>query len=118
MRLTVEQIIHEVSKYYDLDPAFVVSKCRKMEYIKAKHIAIYFSRKYLNYPYDFIGSFFRGNYQGRLDHATIMHAIKSVNDQMTTNRAYAFEIYELSAQIDNMFNLVMEEFYQENDFVR
>jgi len=77
------EIISTVARNLNVSPEQVISTRRKREYIKAKHIAMYFCRQFTDYSTEKIGEFFNGK-----DHSTIIHATKSVNNQKDIYKLY------------------------------
>ena len=88
--LEPEVIINTVASQLKLLPDQVKSIIRKKEWIKGKHIAMYCFRSYTKKSLAEIGLFFNGK-----DHATVLHATKSVNNQMRFYRTYRNEVKEI-----------------------
>ena len=118
MNLTVRTITNEVADYYNIPVDDIYCVRRKAENIKCKHIAIHFIKLFTTMSLAAIGNEFPGR-NGRLDHATILHAVKSVSDQYDTNRLYRDEINEIRDRLDMLIEddrIIEEEVYMENDF--
>jgi len=77
--LTYKEIIERVIDLEGFTPDQVRLKCRKRELVFARQIAMYFSRKLTKVSLARTGSYFNQN------HATVLHAIKTVNDLMDTD---------------------------------
>lgn len=82
-----------------------------------RHLAIYFIRENTNLSYREIGAYFNR------DHATVIHAIKSVNNQVETDRYYKDVFDEIKLFIKQeqvkeavINEVVQNEVIQENDF--
>jgi chromosomal replication initiator protein len=69
---------------------------RKRELIRAKHIAIYLTKLNTNLSCESIGEFY-----GNLDHASILHAVKSVKNQTEVYKHYRDEVEKLNLTIKN-----------------
>lgn len=118
MNLTPRTIIHEVASYYRVNENSIYSIRRHAELIKYKHIAIHFIYNYLTMSLNQIGREFPGK-NGHLDHATVLFAVKSVQNQIDSNKRYAMEINEIDRRIKLLIEDPKEEneeVYQENDF--
>ena len=118
MNLTVRTITNEVADYYNIPVDDIYCVRRKAENIKCKHIAIHFIKHFTKMSLAAIGNEFPGR-NGRLDHATILHAVKSVSNQYDTDRLYRDEINEIRQRLELLvedYRIVDEEVYQENDF--
>lgn len=91
MKLTPEGIIKTVADYFNITVNCLILKCRKIEYVKARHLAMYFIHKYfgltLERP-DGLTLVQIGNLFGDRDHATVCHARHSVINQFDTDRKY------------------------------
>ena len=132
MNLTVRTITTEVANYYKIDILVIYSVRRKSELVKYKHIAIYFINLYLGIKliseekrifseglsHRVIGKEFPGKgKKGCLDRCSIIHAVKSVQNQYDTNSAYRMEINEIHARLESLnVHKAEDETFQENDF--
>jgi len=79
--LSVEIIEEEVCRYFEIDPDLIQSKSKKQEISQARQIAMYLSRKYTDKSYSTIGQLI-----GKRDHATVLHACKTVGNLMETDK--------------------------------
>ena len=93
-KLTPEIIHGIVMNYYDLENDN--KKCRKRQFVKARQIAHYFSKKLINESLTKIG-FKIGN----KDHATVSYSCRVVNDMLDTDNRLRSEIYEIERIIKN-----------------
>jgi hypothetical protein len=106
MTITPEKIIDIVSDYYHVPVDKVLSISRKIEYVKARHVSMYFIRnKFKHLSLSAIGEFFIGKEKPK-DHASILHAIKKVNNYMDVDHFYktqikALDLYISKGVIDN-----------------
>jgi chromosomal replication initiator protein len=81
-------ILREVCAYFGTTPKKVKSKPRIMALILPRHIAIYLIRKYTIYTLTWIGSYFNRT------HATVMNAIKQINNDYDTNNQVVVKAIE------------------------
>ncbi len=88
--LEADVIINTVANYFKLPVENVICTKRKREFIKAKHIAMYYFKQFTDMTLYKIGTFFHDK-----DHATVLHAIKSVNNQKDVYLAYRNELNEV-----------------------
>lgn len=95
-----EVIINTVANYYHLPVDDVISRSRKIELIRAKHQAIYLIKDNTRLSLTRIGENFKGK-TGALDHATILHAVKSVNNQCDTDARYRDQFNEVKEQLES-----------------
>lgn len=75
--ITVEKIISEVGKIYNVDPDEMRSQRRTANISQARKVAIYVIQDVTGLPYEAIGQKFNGR-----DHSTVVYAIKSVKAEM------------------------------------
>ena len=116
--LTVHTITAEVASYYRVNVNEIYSIRRHGNLIKYKHIAIYFIRHYLNLSLADTGRVFPGK-KGYLDHATIINAVKSVQNQYESNKLYRKEIDEIRLRFEAMAEdqrADLEEVFMEPDY--
>jgi len=98
-------IINQVADYFNLPPENVICTERKKEYIKAKHIAMYAFRKFTDLSFRKIGYYFNNK-----DHATVLHAIRSVNDQAGIYKNYRNELDYIMHIIENRIDIEFEKY--------
>jgi hypothetical protein len=85
-----------VSDFYDVDMYEVYSTSRKREICEARQVAMYFVRKITSYPTRLIGEVI-----GNRDHATVLHAVKAVEDLIDTDKAFRIKMRELEDILKN-----------------
>jgi len=98
-------IINQVADYFNLLPENVICTKRKHEYIKAKHIAMYAFREFTDLSLREIGYNFNNK-----DHATVLHAIKSVNDQKDIYRNYRNDLEQIMYIIKNKVDFEFDKY--------
>ncbi len=93
-QISVELIEEEVCKYFDIEPEIIHSKSKKQEISQARQIAMYLSRKYTDKSYSNIGEMI-----GKRDHATVLHACKTVGNWIETDKKFKSTIQEIEQLI-------------------
>jgi len=91
-------IINTVADYFKLPLENVICINRKREFIKAKHIAMYCCRKFTDMSFNKISEWFNK------DHATIIYAIHSVENQDEIYKAYHNELNQILKKLNMMAN--------------
>lgn len=81
--LTVDFIYKTVCGYFGLPTDSAQSKTRKREVVQARQIAMYFSKQMTKTSLASIGAQIGGK-----NHATVLHACKTVNNLMDTDRQF------------------------------
>ncbi|MFW5916595.1 MAG: helix-turn-helix domain-containing protein [Bacteroidota bacterium] len=93
-----------VAEYMHMDLWHLKLRCRKREIVQARQIAMYFSKHRTKYSLFKIGSFFGGH-----DHATVLHACKTVNNLRDTDREYRKDVNAIQKEIQHIFSLSIHE---------
>ncbi len=94
--ITIENIQKTVCNYFDLPLDKLKSKSRKRETVQARQLAMYFSKMYTKSSLAVIG-----NKCGNKDHATVLHACKTVKNLVDTDKQFKKYVEE----IDKMINI-------------
>jgi len=89
-QITLEKIQDIVCKYFEIDMDLVHSKSRKREIVQARHVAMFLSKKYTSLSYAHIG-----NMIGKRDHATVLHAVKAIQDALDTNKSFQLTMKDI-----------------------
>lgn len=79
--LSISDIQEKVCDYYKLSVTEIQTKSRKRDVVQARQIAMYLARKYTKSSLTVIGEQI-----GNRDHATVLHAVKTVMDLCETDR--------------------------------
>lgn len=95
IRGDVPQIIEKViSKYYHIPIKTLQSKTLKRKDVQARQTEMYFARKYTKLSLAKIGQRF-----GLKDHGTVLHAIKTINNLIDTDKNVRKDINEITMKI-------------------
>ncbi len=81
--VTVDKIITEVGKIYNIDPDEMRSQRRTANISQARKVAIYVIQNVTDMPYEAIGKEFNGR-----DHSTVVYAMKSVKEEMERDSGF------------------------------
>lgn len=95
VNLSIEEIQRIVCDYYDIDEDRVRARTRKREVVRARQVAMHFSKEFTSHSLKTIGLHFGGR-----DHSTVIHANKTVADQMDTDPSFREEVEEIRHQLD------------------
>ncbi len=95
VNLTIEEIQRIVCEYMNIDGDRVRGKTRKREVVRARQIAMYFSKKFTQNSLKTIGLHFGGR-----DHSTVIHANNTVEDQMETDEQFHNTVEEIERKIE------------------
>ncbi len=88
--ITIDYIQQTVCKYFDIPLEKLKSKSRKRETVQVRQLAMYFSKLYTKSSLAVIG-----NKCGNKDHATVLHACKTVRNLLDTDKNFKKYVDEL-----------------------
>ena len=100
-KLTIEKCINEVCYYKDMPKSLLLAKTRKRPIVEARQIAMYFAKKYIRTTLEQIGKQIGGK-----DHATVIHACKTVNNLMETDKNFLFTVENIDKKICRKYKIV------------
>jgi len=92
--ITIDYIQKVVCDYFEMNVDILQSKTRKREIVQARQIAMFFSKNLTNSSLSTIGSQIGGK-----DHATVLHAYKTVNNLVETNKEFKSYIGDLEKKL-------------------
>ncbi len=92
--ISIDYIQKIVCEHFSLPLAVLQAKSRKREIVQARQIAMYFSKTLTNASLSTIGSQI-----GKKDHATVLHACKTVNNLMDTNKEFKSQVEEIDKKL-------------------
>lgn len=92
--VSIDYIQKVVCDYFDLPIELLKSKTRKREVVQARQIAMYFAKSLTKSSLATIGM-----HCGGKDHATVLHACRTVNNLMETDKRFKAYIEELEKKI-------------------
>jgi chromosomal replication initiator protein len=93
--ISIDYIQKTISDYFQLDLATLQSKTRKREIVQARQLAMYFSKKYTKTSLANIGSMI-----GNRDHATVLHACKTVENLSMTDKHFRKYVEDLTKKFN------------------
>jgi len=89
--VSIEYIQKIVSEYFQMDVSTLQSKTRKRHIVQARQLAMFFAKKYTKASLASIGSQI-----GHRDHATVLHACKTVDNLSFTDKQFRKYVEDLS----------------------
>ncbi len=94
--VTVERICQVVCAHFKLEPEQLNSQKRTREIALARQAAMYLCKKYTKMPLSAIGSAI-----GKKNHATVLHAVKTINNLLETDKDFRLQMEEIERKIRN-----------------
>lgn len=92
--ISIDYIHKVVCDYFGLPVDMIKSKTRKREVVQARQIAMFFAKSMTKSSLSAIGL-----HCGGKDHATVLHACRTVNNLMETDKKYKANVQELQKKI-------------------
>jgi chromosomal replication initiator protein len=92
--VSIDYIQKVVCNYFDVPVDSLQSKTRKREIVQARQVAMYFSKTLTKSSLATIGSQIGGK-----DHATVLHACKTVNNLVETDKQFKNQIEEIEKKL-------------------
>ena len=92
--ITIDYIQKIVCDYFNMPIDSLQSRTRKREIVQARQIAMYFSKTLTKSSLASIGSQI-----GHKDHATVLHACKTVNNLIDTDKQFRYDIEEIEKRL-------------------
>ncbi len=92
--ISIEYIQKTVSQYFEIPLEKLKSKSRKRETVQARQLAMYFSKMHTKASLAVIG-----NKCGNKDHATVLHACKTIKNLMDTDKRFKKYVEDIDSII-------------------
>ncbi|MBW7868693.1 MAG: chromosomal replication initiator protein DnaA [Brumimicrobium sp.] len=92
--ISIEYIQKVISDYFDIEIEVLKSKTRKREIVQARQIAMYFSKKMTKSSLANIGA-----HCGGKDHATVLHACRTVDNLAETDKQFKAYLVDLEKKL-------------------
>ncbi|MBP94278.1 chromosomal replication initiator protein [Bizionia echini] len=92
--VSIDYIQKIVSDYFQMDVDTLQSKTRKRHIVQARQLAMFFAKKYTKASLASIGSQI-----GKRDHATVLHACKTVDNLSSTDKQFKKYVDDLTKKL-------------------
>ncbi len=92
--VTIDDIIRIVCQHYGLELSAIHTKSRKREVVQARQIAMFLAKNYTDYSTAKIGSLI-----GNRDHATVLHAIKTIKELGEVDKSFRAEMGKIQTAL-------------------
>jgi len=92
--VSIDYIQKVVSKYFEMDVTTLQSKTRKRHIVQARQLAMYFAKKMTKASLASIGSQI-----GSRDHATVLHACKTVDNLTETDKQFRKYVDDITKKL-------------------
>ncbi len=95
--ISIDYIQKVVCDYFSMDIDILQSKSRKRNVVQARQIAMFFAKRFTKASLATIGTQI-----GKRDHATVLHACKTVGNLSETDRQFKSYVDELEKKLSSM----------------
>ncbi len=92
--ISIDYIQKVVCDYFDMPLEAINSKTRKREIVQARQLAMFFSKKHTKNSLATIGL-----HCGNKDHATVLHACRTVNNLVETDKQFRVYVEEINKKL-------------------
>jgi chromosomal replication initiator protein len=92
--VTIDYIQKVICEYFNIPVDSINSKTRKREIVQARQLSMYFSKKHTKSSLTSIGQ-----QCGNKDHATVLHACRTVNNLVETDKQFRLFVEDLDKKI-------------------
>ena len=94
--LTIDEILAQVCRHYNVEQRQVFSKSRKRDLVQVRQVSMFLAQKYTKMPAGRIGQLI-----GNRDHSTVIHSCNAIEQRLKVDLAFQAEI----SSIENSFKL-------------
>ena len=94
--ITIDEIIRKVAEFYGVEPAAINTRSRKREVVLVRQVSMFLAKKYLDMSTSKIGQ-----YVGDRDHATVLHACKTITNLAETDKQFRSELNEIDMMLQS-----------------
>ena len=93
-RITIQQILDAVTRYYNVRLSDLQSKKRHKSIAFPRQVCMYLARRHTRYSLEEIGGYFGGR-----DHTTVLHAVRSIEEDIKADGSVHDQLNRLEAQL-------------------
>jgi chromosomal replication initiator protein len=93
-RITIQQILDEVVKYYGVKISDLQGKKRNKSIAFPRQVCMFLARRHTRFSLEEIGGYFGGR-----DHTTVLHAVRTVDGDMKADPEIARQVNHIDSQL-------------------
>ena len=93
-RITIQNILDVVTKYYNVRLSDLQSKKRFKSIAFPRQVCMFLARRHTRYSLEEIGGYFGGR-----DHTTVLHAVRTVDADTKSDKEVAEQLTQIEAQL-------------------
>lgn len=92
--ITIDDIIKKVADFYGIEVSAINTRSRKREVVLVRQVSMFLAKKHLDMSTAKIGQ-----YVGNRDHATVLHACKTITNLAETDKQFRSELNEIDLSL-------------------
>ena len=92
--ITIDEIISTVCQHFGLETTAIHTKSRKRDVVQARQIAMYLAKSHTDFSTAKIGALIGGK-----DHATVLHACKTIKELQEVDKSFRAELDEIQTAL-------------------
>ena len=92
--VVVNDVVEACCRHYQLNQEQIIGSSRRQDYVIPRHVAMYLAHKHTGETVKHIGMVMGGR-----SHATVLHALKLVEEKINTDAAFRREVREVEKSI-------------------
>ena len=93
-RVTIQNILDAVTKYYNVRLSDLQSKKRHKSIAFPRQVCMFLARRHTRYSLEEIGGYFGGR-----DHTTVLHAVRTVGEDAKNDKEVAEQLTQIEGQL-------------------
>ncbi|MCC5831254.1 MAG: chromosomal replication initiator protein DnaA [Phycisphaeraceae bacterium] len=93
-QVTLQRIIEVVTEFYDVRLADLQSRRKHMSVTEPRQVCMFLARKLTRFSLQEIGGYFGGR-----DHTTVMHSIRKVEERLTADEGFTWQIEQMEGKL-------------------
>jgi chromosomal replication initiator protein len=93
-RITIQQILEVVTKYYNVKLSDLQGKKRHKSIAFPRQVCMFLARRHTRYSLEEIGGYFGGR-----DHTTVLHAVRTIDADIKNERDIADQLTQIQGQL-------------------
>jgi chromosomal replication initiator protein len=93
-QVTIQQIQDAVTKFYGVRLSDLQSKKRHKSIAFPRQVCMYLARRHTRFSLEEIGGYFGGR-----DHTTVLHAVRTVDEDCKNDRDIAGQLNQMESQL-------------------
>lgn len=95
-QVELSDVVGAVAEHYNIPEKSILSQNRSKEIVQARHVAIYLSKELTQHSLNEIGL-----YMGRRTHATVLHSLSTVREQLTIDPVLRQQVQRIESALQH-----------------